>query len=216
MSTNPRPDSGMAAVTAPRRISMACVKCRAGKVKVGLGFYPASLPDDQARSGSTTDAGRCSRKQPPPPSAPMKKNRTKSKLQQLLYSTASRGYGGSDRGGTPYPVQGYFPPQSSSQFNPGPVGPTPVIEPNRYPPQPQNHVAGDYIPYNFAGTVNHPHLAHPSPRLPNQQPGAPGYPSEYQQYFANFGLNDISYPAAMLPRGCTCVPGGPCYCGGTR
>ncbi|KAJ7447675.1 hypothetical protein FB451DRAFT_1188202 [Mycena latifolia] len=215
MSTQTRPDSGMAAFTAPRRISMACVKCRAGKVKcispedgrpcarctkrrLECEYLP--VPDEQARSGSTTGPRRRSRKQPPPPSAPTP-HLPSGSIQ------APRGYGGSGRGSPPYPVQGYFPPQSSSQFNPGTVGPTPMIEPNRYPPQPQHHVAGDYIPYNNAATVNQLPLGHPPSRLPNQQPGAPGYPSEYQQYLANFGRNDISHPAAMFPRRCTCVPG---------
>ncbi|KAJ7448328.1 hypothetical protein FB451DRAFT_1187755 [Mycena latifolia] len=112
------------------------------------------------------------------------------------WTQAPRGYGGSDRGSPPYPVQDCCPPQSSSQSNPGPVGPTPMIEPNCYPPQPQNPAARDYIPYSFASTANQPPLAHPSS---NQQPGAPGHPSEYQQYLANFGLNAISHPAVMFP-----------------
>ncbi|KAJ7447673.1 hypothetical protein FB451DRAFT_1188200 [Mycena latifolia] len=143
MSNHPRPDSGMAAFSQPTRIYMACVNCRAGKIKCispGNGqpcarftkrrleceYLP--VPDEQARAGSTTNAGRRSRKQPPPPSTPTPHLPSGS-------TQAPRSYGGSDRGSPPYPVQGYFPPgpqQSSSQFNPEPTDPARLIEPTRY------------------------------------------------------------------------------------
>ncbi|KAJ7440740.1 hypothetical protein FB451DRAFT_1191390 [Mycena latifolia] len=177
MSTHTRPDSGIAALTTPRRIAVACVKCRAGKIKCispGDGQPCArctkrrleceylAVPDQQARDG-------------------LKLPGATGDLTEEAHHTRSK------------TVARHRAPRS--------------------PIQPQNPAARDYIPYSFASTANQPPLAHPSS---NQQPGAPGHPSEYQQYLANFGLNAISHPAVMFPKRCTCVPGHPCYRGGTR
>ncbi|KAJ7476578.1 hypothetical protein FB451DRAFT_1460734 [Mycena latifolia] len=118
------------------------------------------------------------------------------------WTQAPQGYQASDRGSQPQPNQGFYPPQTASQCYPGPGSPAPMTHPNRYPPQPQHFADGGHIPYNYGGTAAQPpppQLAHPSSRLPNQQPGAPGYPSEYPRYFDNFGLNDASYPADRYP-----------------
>ncbi|KAJ7438974.1 hypothetical protein FB451DRAFT_1192352 [Mycena latifolia] len=224
MSTHTQPDSAMAAFIQPRRIYMACVNCRAGKVKYispgddqpcarctnrRLECEYLAVPKGQPQSGSTTDGRRRSRK-PPPPSGP-------TLHMPPGWTQASQGCGASDRGNPPQPSQGFSPPQTASQFNPGPSVPTPMSQPNRYPPKSQYPPGGDYIPYNYAGSEFQaplPQLGHQSSNLANQQPAAPEYHSEYQQYFANFGLNDVSYPADIYPGRCTCVPGGPCYCGG--
>ncbi|KAJ7476636.1 hypothetical protein FB451DRAFT_1173505 [Mycena latifolia] len=223
MSAHTRPDSAMAAVAKPRRIPMACVNCRAGKIrcisiengqpcarctKRRLECEYLAVPDEQALSGSTTDGRRRSRK-PPPPSGPPSH-------MAPGWTQAPQGYGESGRGNQPQPSQDFFRPQIASQFNPDPGVPGPMTQPNRYPPQPQYPAGGDYIPSNYGGNAFQPplpQLGHPSSSLPNQKPGVPEYPSEYQQYFANFGLNNVSYPADMFPGRCTCVPGGPCYCG---
>ncbi|KAJ7476560.1 hypothetical protein FB451DRAFT_1557405, partial [Mycena latifolia] len=104
MSTPTRPDSAMETFTKPTRIYMACVNCRAAKVKClssGDG-QPCSrctkkrleceylaVPDEQAQSGSTTDSRRRSRK-PPPPSGP-------TPHVPPGWTQAPPGYGASDR-----------------------------------------------------------------------------------------------------------------------
>ncbi|KAJ7478947.1 hypothetical protein FB451DRAFT_1172075 [Mycena latifolia] len=189
MSTHTRPDSAMATLTKATRIYMACVNCRAGKVKVG--FYAApcissgdgqpcarctkkrleceylAVPNEQARSGTTSDSGRRSRRQPPAPSAP-------ASHMSAGWTQAPHGYQASPRGSQPQPNPGFGPPQTASQCNPSPSVSAPIIQPNRYPPQPHHFAGGDNIPYNYGGTAPQPptpQLAHPSSRQLNQQPG---------------------------------------------
>ncbi|KAJ7476551.1 hypothetical protein FB451DRAFT_1173414 [Mycena latifolia] len=178
MSTHTRPDSAMATFTKPARMYMACMNCRAGKVKVDIlccpprddidlliSVYPretASLARVAPRRGSN----------PPSPSGP-------TPHVPAGWTQAPPGYGASGRGSHPQPSQDFFPPQTASQFTPGPGVPAPMTQPNRYPPQPQHFAGGDYIPYNYGGTATQPpptqppppQLAHPSSRLPYQQPG---------------------------------------------
>ncbi|KAJ7476588.1 hypothetical protein FB451DRAFT_1173454 [Mycena latifolia] len=166
----------MATFTKPTRIYMACMNCRAGKVKClssgdgqpcarctkrSLECEYLTVPNEQARSGTTSDSGRRSRKQPPAPSAP-------ASHMSPGWTQAPAGYGASSRGSQPQPSQVFHPPHTASQGNPGPG------VPNRYLPQPQHFAGGDHIPQNYGGTAAQPpppQLAHPSSRLPNQQPG---------------------------------------------
>ncbi|KAJ7476582.1 hypothetical protein FB451DRAFT_1173448 [Mycena latifolia] len=143
-----------------------------------------AVPDEQARN------------QPPPPSPTPHTPPGWTQAPQL-------GYGASDRGSSPQPSQDLYPPQTASQFNPGPGVLAPMTEPTRYPPQLQYPVDGDYIPYTSGGTANQqarPQLAHPSLRRPNQPPAGFGHPSEYPQYFANFGFNNAANHADLYPR----------------
>ncbi|KAJ7433808.1 hypothetical protein FB451DRAFT_1195874 [Mycena latifolia] len=170
MSTHRQPDYAMAAFIQPRRIYMACVNCRAGKVKTtfteatsALGTYSTHA----ARMDSGFSGVRSIGQRKPATAEP-----------------------------------GLLPAKTASQFNPGPSVPTPMTQPNRYPPKSQYPPGGDYIPYNYGGSAFQaplPQLGHPSSNLANQQPAAPEYHSEYQHYFANFGHNDVSYPADIYP-----------------
>ncbi|KAJ7456128.1 hypothetical protein FB451DRAFT_1277046 [Mycena latifolia] len=226
MSTHTRPDSAMEAFTQPRRIYIACVNCRARKVKCispedgqpcarctkkRIECEYLAVPEEQARSSSTAPGGQRSGKHPPRPSA-------STPQMPPAWAQAPPGYGGSNRGNPQHSGQGYY-PQNASQYHAVPGGPPPMTQPDRYPAQPQYPAAGGHHAYNHGGVQNQqprPQNVHSPSGLPHPQAGAPGYPSDYQQYLANFGLNDGSYPASMYPRRCTCPPGVRCFCGGAR
>ncbi|KAJ7476589.1 hypothetical protein FB451DRAFT_1460771 [Mycena latifolia] len=143
----------MAVFTKPTRIHMACVNCRAGKIKVVISFYlacdnvyllasaypwkTASLVRAALRGGSN---------QLHPPSAP-------TPHIPPGWTQAPQGYGASHRG-PPDPNQGLHPPLIASQLSSGHGVPAPVTLPNRYLAEVQYPAGGEYIPCTYGGPAN--------------------------------------------------------------
>ncbi|KAJ6556998.1 hypothetical protein DFH09DRAFT_548063 [Mycena vulgaris] len=104
------------------------------------------------------------------------------------------------------PHHSQFPPSAPNTSNYGAMnagsGQTgPMYSGRRPPPQPQFPTSGPSTYGGTQGQLSHtPHgPSYARPPFPNQQPGFAGYPSDYQRYMANFGLDDTSYQPNIYP-----------------
>ncbi|KAJ7486528.1 hypothetical protein FB451DRAFT_1167956 [Mycena latifolia] len=170
MSAHPPPYSTTPVVWHPKRAYIACVHCRKRKIKCftpregqpckrcikkGLLCDYLPVPEQQARSESTSHGQETADYDPPPPTSYMAPawNYTP---QEVIPSHLGHTF--------------YYPPQDDSQFN----------------------------SVNFMGMQNP--LAHdPTADSSHQQPLATADTYNYQQYFANFGLNDASDMYCVAP-----------------
>ncbi|KAJ6490510.1 hypothetical protein DFH09DRAFT_1338657 [Mycena vulgaris] len=214
MCANSPPDSTIPWLMPAKRTYLACLNCRGRKIKCisadetkpcarcaakSLVCEYMAVSEEQARSLSPTQGRRGSAWNAPPRSTPTPRPYTPQSPQRYIAST---------KASAPSYAPTYYQEYNPSQFG----SPTPIYHGDRLPRQPQLPASGSRDLYNYEG--NQPPLplspplqftascgerrggrshtahgpSHASSGFTSQQPRSSGHPSDYDRYFANFGL----------------------------
>ncbi|KAJ7085127.1 hypothetical protein B0H15DRAFT_802083 [Mycena belliarum] len=205
MSNYPRPAPAMEAFTQPRRIYIACLNCRARKVKCispedgtscarctkkGVQCEYLAVPEEHARSAAPA---------PRPGGQKIAQSATPSLYPSPAWNHP-QGYAEASSGQSV--GRGYYPSQNAPQFPSGSGGAAPAANPNRPPPPSQYPTGGSRDLQSHSGCQPQPQFPYPPPGVSHQQPGASEWPSGYVQYLETLEYNAPSgYSSQMNYQG---------------